>query len=180
MGVHGLWPHLAPAGKTHNLETLDLSSLVEDLAAASTSPSASTAASSSSSAPPTARRRPIIGVDLSAWLFHARLSVQGSNPTLRLIFFRLARLLNLPIQVVFVFDGPFRPRVKRGRNVGARKHPLTGPLMEMINACGAVGWEAPGEAEAELARMSEEGLVDAVLSDDVDALVFGARAVMRK
>lgn len=165
MGVPGLWSHLSQAGTSHNLETLDLRALVDSL-------------------PPTTdgapQRLPIIGVDLSAWLFHARLSVEGSNPILRLIFFRLARLLSLPINAVFVFDGPLRPRVKRGRTVGAKKHPLTGPLMEMIATFGAIGWEAPGEAEAELARMNQEGLIDAVLSDDVDSLVFGAQTVMRK
>lgn len=166
MGVSGLWAALAEAGTSHNLETLQLKALVDD---------GPTKTSSSNQ-----RRLPIIGVDLSAWLFHARLSVEGSNPILRLIFFRLTKLLALPIQAVFVFDGPLRPRVKRGKTVGGKKHPLTGPLMEMIKVCGAIGWEAPGEAEAELARMNQEGLIDGVLSDDVDALVFGAKAVMRK
>lgn len=161
MGVPGLWPILGQAGSLHNLETLDLAAVTDDAASHD-------------------HRLPIVGVDISAWLYHARLSVEGSNPMLRLIFFRLARLLSLPISVVFVFDGPLRPRIKRGRTVGAGKHPLTGPLMEMIAAFGGVGWEAPGEAEAELSRMNREGLVDAVLSDDVDSLVFGARAIMRK
>lgn len=40
--------------------------------------------------------------------------------------------------------------------------------------------QARGEAEAELARLNQEGIIDAVLTDDVDALIFGARTVMRK
>lgn len=165
MGVPGLWPLLAEAAESHNLEALDLAHLVE---------------SRSNSEANLDPRLPVVGVDLSAWLFHARQSVEGSNPILRLIFFRLLRLLSLPLSAVFVFDGPDRPAKKRGRIIGGRKHPLTGPLTEIIKACGMIAWEARGEAEAELARMTREGLVDAVLSDDVDALVFGSKAVMRK
>lgn len=40
--------------------------------------------------------------------------------------------------------------------------------------------QAPGEAEAELAQMSKLGKIDAVLTDDVDALVFGATKILRK
>jgi Holliday junction resolvase YEN1 len=40
--------------------------------------------------------------------------------------------------------------------------------------------QAPGEAEAELAQINKAGLIDAVLTDDVDALVFGATCVLRK
>lgn len=40
--------------------------------------------------------------------------------------------------------------------------------------------QAPGEAEAELAVMNRQGKIDAVLSDDVDALLFGATCLLRK
>jgi 5'-3' exonuclease len=40
--------------------------------------------------------------------------------------------------------------------------------------------QAPGEAEAELAQLSKLGKIDAVLTDDVDALVFGATKILRK
>jgi len=40
--------------------------------------------------------------------------------------------------------------------------------------------QAPGEAEAELAELSKSGKIDAVLTDDVDALVFGATKILRK
>ncbi len=35
--------------------------------------------------------------------------------------------------------------------------------------------QAKGEAEAELARLNRLGIIDAVMTDDVDALIFGAR-----
>lgn len=41
-------------------------------------------------------------------------------------------------------------------------------------------FQAPGEAEAELAFLNRTGVIDAVLSDDVDTFVFGGRMVIRK
>ncbi len=40
--------------------------------------------------------------------------------------------------------------------------------------------KAPGEAEAELAYLNRIGVIDAVLSDDVDTFLFGAKIVVRK
>lgn len=40
--------------------------------------------------------------------------------------------------------------------------------------------QAPGEAEAELAKMNQEGIISAVLTDDSDCVVFGAVAVLHK
>jgi len=38
--------------------------------------------------------------------------------------------------------------------------------------------QAPGEAEAELAQLSAHGLIDVVMTNDSDALLFGATHVM--
>ena len=40
--------------------------------------------------------------------------------------------------------------------------------------------QARGEAEAELAYLNARGIIDAIITDDVDALVFGARTLIRK
>jgi len=40
--------------------------------------------------------------------------------------------------------------------------------------------KAPGEAEAQLAHMNKMSVIDAVMMDDSDAFVFGARTVLRK
>jgi len=40
--------------------------------------------------------------------------------------------------------------------------------------------KAPGEAEAELAHLNNTGVIDAILSDDVDNFLFGAKMVIRK
>jgi Holliday junction resolvase YEN1 len=38
--------------------------------------------------------------------------------------------------------------------------------------------KAPGEAEAELARLNELGIIDTILTSDADALLFGATTVI--
>lgn len=44
----------------------------------------------------------------------------------------------------------------------------------------SVYFKAPGEAEAELAYLNRIKVIDAVMTDDVDALLFGAQIVIRK
>jgi Holliday junction resolvase YEN1 len=39
--------------------------------------------------------------------------------------------------------------------------------------------QAPGEAEAELAVLSKLCIVDAVMTEDSDAIVFGATTILR-
>jgi holliday junction resolvase YEN1 len=63
-------------------------------------------------------------------------SQAGENPELRTLFFRLARLLRVPVTVVFVFDGPIRPSMKRGKSVATKSHWLTSSFQELITAFG--------------------------------------------
>lgn len=44
----------------------------------------------------------------------------------------------------------------------------------------APAWQAPGEAEAELAYLNRVGVIDGIFSDDVDNFLFGALTVIRK
>ncbi|THU92313.1 PIN domain-like protein, partial [Dendrothele bispora CBS 962.96] len=96
------------------------------------------------------------------------------------VFYKLSFFLSLPLVLVFVFDGPLRPGKKRSKRVGAAAHWMTQPFKELVLAFGYHTHQAPGEAEAELARMSTTGFIDAVLTDDSDALLFGARLVIRR
>ncbi|RDB18806.1 Flap endonuclease GEN 1 [Hypsizygus marmoreus] len=103
-----------------------------------------------------AKRCLMLGVDMSIWIDNCQAAFQGAtlhthageNPELRAFFFKLCRYLKLPVVLVFVLDGPEHPSIKRGQ-------------------------AAPGEAEAELAKLNSLGLIDAILTDDSDALVFG-------
>jgi len=40
--------------------------------------------------------------------------------------------------------------------------------------------QAPGEAEAELAYLNRKGHIDAILTDDSDAFIFGAQTIIKK
>ena len=123
----------------------------------------------------------------------------GPNPALRTIFFRLGRLAAMPVTIVVVLDGPLRPGIKRGKKVLSHEYEDIKHFAALVKAFGfhvhqvgefldsAQGLhpliilsQAPGEAEAELAAMNRAGVVDAVLTDDSDILVFGAHSVIRK
>ncbi|KAM6491705.1 PIN domain-like protein [Amanita muscaria] len=103
----------------------------------------------------------------------------GENPELRTLFFKLSWLLSACILPTFVFDGPLRPSIKRGKNVIAAPHWLTDDFQRLINAFGFYSHQAPGEAEAELAQLNAVGLIDAIMTDDSDVSVFGATHVIR-
>lgn len=55
-------------------------------------------------------------------------------------------------------------------------------LRRSILSAQSQSWflKAPGEAEAELAHLNSTGVIDAILSDDVDNFLFGAKIVIRK
>uniref|UniRef100_A0A0W0EVQ6 XPG-I domain-containing protein n=1 Tax=Moniliophthora roreri TaxID=221103 RepID=A0A0W0EVQ6_MONRR len=53
------------------------------------------------------------------------------------------------------------------------------PAKVLIQVFGFEIHVAPGEAEAELAEMNARGIIDIVMTDDVDALIFGAEFVVR-
>ncbi|KAI0669291.1 PIN domain-like protein [Trametes maxima] len=120
-----------------------------------------------------------IGIDVSLWFYHASQGRGGENPELRTLFFRCTRLMSMPFLPLFLFDGPGRPKIKRGKHTMGRSHWLTSGMKEFIAAFGFEWREAPGEAEAELAYLNKIGVIDAILSDDVDAFLFGALTVIR-
>ncbi|KAH9993037.1 PIN domain-like protein [Russula vinacea] len=107
------------------------------------------------------------------------IDAEGENPELRTLFFRCARLISVPFLPLFIFDGPKRPKVKRGKRISGEKHWLVDSMKGMIEAFGFEWRMAPGEAEAELAYLNSTGVIDAILSDDVDNFLFGAKMVVR-
>lgn len=57
----------------------------------------------------------------SLWVFHAKSVPQsGLNPFIRTLFFKILKLLQYPVLLLFVFDGPHKPTMKRGNKVGGR------------------------------------------------------------
>jgi Holliday junction resolvase YEN1 len=113
------------------------------------------------------------------------------------LFFRLAELSRSTIQAVFVFDGPERPNIKRGKAVRAHPHWLTSRFAQLVRAfgfhCHTVGGitiylrmnftyniKAPGEAEAELAYLNQIHAIDLILTSDSDIFLFGATHVIQR
>ncbi|KAI0776802.1 hypothetical protein BD413DRAFT_668950 [Trametes elegans] len=159
MGVPGLWDILRPAGKLRSLTHLSVVDGFE--------------------ANPEGKRGYRVGIDASIWFFHATYGREGENPELRTLFFRCARLMSMPFLPLFVFDGPKRPEMKRGKRITGKNHWMVQGMQEIITAFGFEWRMAPGEAEAELAYLNRIGVIDAVLSDDVDTFLFGAKTLIR-
>ncbi|GLB40804.1 putative PIN domain-like protein [Lyophyllum shimeji] len=103
----------------------------------------------------------------------------GENLPLQILFWQVCRLLSLPIAPVVAFDGAERPMIKRGRPVKTAPHALMSAFMQLLKNAGFIAYVAPGEAEAELSQLNARGEIDAVLTDDVDAFLFGATHVIR-
>ncbi|KAJ7584727.1 PIN domain-like protein, partial [Mycena floridula] len=167
MGVHRLWPELLPAAAETCL--LDVSPV---------------------------HKTGWVGIDVSIWLYEAAsLSAHNNEKrALQNVFFKCCALLRSPLTPLFVFDGPGRPHQKRRRSVrGTNTHwhtepkilrdPFMGSLASNSLVFQAFGFgclNAPGEAEAELAALQSQGVIDVIISDDIDALIFGASTVLVK
>jgi holliday junction resolvase YEN1 len=124
-----------------------------------------------------------LAIDISIWLFQIQSGKGGSNPALRTFYYRLLRLLSLNIHPLFVFDGPNKPLFKRNKKVGGpgvRVASVPEFLAKQLLKQFGFPWHvAPGEAEAECALLQRENIVDAVLSEDVDTLMFGSGVTLR-
>ncbi|KAJ3491071.1 hypothetical protein NLI96_g1005 [Meripilus lineatus] len=160
MGVPGLWEIINKAGHSHSLAQL---SVVEGFEKNGSG-----------------LRALRIGIDVSLWFQHSTFSKGGANPQIRCLFFRLLNLLELPFIPLFVFDGGERPPIKRGSKMGkSGSHNMTKQFQELLDRFGVEWRMAPGEAEAELAYLNRKDIIDAVMTDDVDALVFGAKTIIK-
>lgn len=125
--------------------------------------------------------RPLrIAIDAAIWDFQTQAGQGGKNPALRTLFYRLLKLLALPIDPVFIYDGKNKPLTKRGRTVSRYGSCISNETSKkLIQAFRFPHHTAPGEAEAECAMLQRKGLVDAVMSQDVDAIMFGSTLTLR-
>ncbi|KAK4552006.1 hypothetical protein LTR86_010683 [Recurvomyces mirabilis] len=158
MGIHGLLRELGPAPR------ISLAKLAADHFSTTDQPFR-------------------LAIDIQIWLFQIQCGKGGSNPALRTFYYRLLRLLSLNIWPLFVFDGPNKPLFKRNKKVGGQGvRVATVPeflAKQLLKEFGFPWHVAPGEAEAECALFQREGVVDAVLSEDVDTLMFGSGVTLR-
>ncbi|EPE32596.1 PIN [Glarea lozoyensis ATCC 20868] len=125
--------------------------------------------------------RPLrVAIDISIWQFQIQAGQGGSNPAIRTLYYRLLRLLGLQVQPLFIFDGPHKPPFKRGKKTGHGGAMVPNLLTkQLLKLFGFPFYSAPGEAEAECALLQREGIVDAVLSEDVDTIMFGCGLTLK-
>ncbi|KAJ4124316.1 hypothetical protein NW754_000017 [Fusarium falciforme] len=121
-----------------------------------------------------------IAIDIAIWQFQSQVAQGGTNPAIRTLFYRLVRLLAAPIKPVFVFDGPYKPKIKRNKRSGRGDALSNAQAKRLIHLLGFATHDAPGEAEAECALLQQHGIVDAVMSEDVDTLMFGCTKMLRQ
>jgi flap endonuclease GEN len=133
-----------------------------------------------------------LAVDLSIWICESLASLgmreQHSNPVLHLVFTRTMKLLNLGIRLVFVVEGKRRIRdynnvekdkfrKRRGGNAFWKACKDCQFLLELL---GVPVVKAKYEGEALCALLNARGLVDGVISNDGDCLLFGAKTIYTK
>ncbi|KAF4783719.1 PHD-finger domain-containing protein [Colletotrichum scovillei] len=131
-------------------------------------------------------KRPLrIAVDAAHWQFknvsdaQEAAIQQRSHPKEKAILERLLPLMRLGIHVVFVFDGEKRPQIKRGSKRYGQRESTTALIKNTLGHILVPWLQAPGEAEAECALLQQQGLVDAVWSEDGDCFMFGSTVVIR-
>ncbi|ETN47034.1 uncharacterized protein HMPREF1541_01224 [Cyphellophora europaea CBS 101466] len=126
-------------------------------------------------------QRPLrIAIDAAIWNFQTQSGQGGKNPALRTLYYRLLRLLALPIHPLFVYDGKDKPLSKRGHTVARYGSCIANETSKrLIQQFRFPCHSAPGEAEAECAQLQKHGIVDMVMSQDGDAIMFGSGVTLR-
>lgn len=134
-----------------------------------------------------------LAVDLSIWICESLTSYgmneQNANPALHLVFTRTMKLLNLGVNLVFVIEGKQRIRdfsnneaadKFRKRRSGTAFWKACNDCQTMLGHLGVPVVRAKSEGEALCALLCQRGVVDGVISNDGDCLVFGATTIYTK
>ncbi|XP_062259978.1 probable flap endonuclease 1 homolog [Platichthys flesus] len=133
----------------------------------------------------------VIALDTSIVVNQFRAATPTLSP-LTGLFFRTLTFLEHDIKPVFVFDGkPPEEKIpvleKRAEASGMKFSNHSGTASAQTKDClhllkllGVPSIQAPGDAEALCARLVRDGTVDAVASEDMDTLPFGANTVIRQ
>ena len=135
-------------------------------------------------------QRPVLAVDLSIWICEAltsqAMAANHTNPALHLAFTRTMKLLGMGIKVVIVIEG--KRRVRRTEEPDSFRKRRTGTAFwkacksceGMFECMGVPVVKAKAEGEALCALLNLRGVVDGVISNDGDCLLFGAKVVYTK
>lgn len=133
---------------------------------------------------------PTYAIDLSIWicesLTSSAIADNHADPTLHLVFTRTLKLLNLGIKVVGVLEGKSRLRQEGDRDTLQKRRSGT-PFWRACERCeelykllGLPIVRAKVEGEALCALLNQRGVVDAIISNDGDCFLFGAKTLYTK
>ena len=148
-------------------------------------------------------QQPVLAVDLSIWICEALRSsamkdVHIADPALQLVYSRVLRLLSIGIKLVVVVEGKRRNRSRqhdledkttgkpvtqdkfRKRRSGAPFWTACERCEKMLKLLGVIVVRAKVEGEALCALLNQRGIVDGVISNDGDCLLFGAKVLFTK
>lgn len=147
-----------------------------------------------------------VAVDLSLWIVQHENAIKGHvrKPHLRLTFFRTINLFSkfgaLPVFVVDGSPSPLKSQARIARyfrSSGIESTSLPVPeegvsvernslfsshvqeCVELVQLLGMPILKAKGEAEALCAQLNNEGHVDACITADSDAFLFGAKCIIK-
>ncbi|KAL8144236.1 hypothetical protein V2J09_017268 [Rumex salicifolius] len=147
-----------------------------------------------------------VAVDLSFWIVQHETAIKDNarNPHLRLIFFRTVNLFSkFGAFPVFIMDGSPSPlksearirRFYRSSGIDISSLPAVEESIpvernqafqksvkecaELLKLLGIPVLIAKGEAEALCAKLNDDGLVDACITADSDAFLYGAYCVIK-
>lgn len=139
---------------------------------------------------PQKTRAKVLAIDLSIWICES-LTAQGlsehhKNPALHLVFSRAVKLLQLGCRLIVVVEG--RRRIQETGEKDKFHRRRSGTLFwraceecqDMLERLGVIVVRAKAEAEALCALLSLRNIVDGVISNDGDCLLFGAKVVYTK
>ena len=131
-----------------------------------------------------------LAIDLSIWICESLTSGAmdngDSNPALSLVVSRTVRLLELGIKLIGVIEGKRRIRISeneekfRKRRSGNAFWKACKDCETVLGLLGVPVVRAKAEGEALCALLNQKGVVDGVLSNDGDCLLFGASTVFTK
>ncbi|KAL7121236.1 hypothetical protein ACP275_02G170800 [Erythranthe tilingii] len=148
-----------------------------------------------------------VAVDLSYWVVQHETAIKGHarKPHIRLTFFRTVNLFSkFGAYPVFVLDGtpsPLKSRARIARFFRSsgielssfpeaeegvsveRNKAFTKCIQECVELLELLGMpvlRAKGEAEALCAQLNRQGHVDACITSDSDAFLYGARCVIKR
>ncbi|KAJ3816588.1 PIN domain-like protein, partial [Lentinula raphanica] len=167
MGIEGLWPLLQSSASAYQLKDFNIEHGFIKA--------------------PQAPRALRIGVDARLVLtFHAadrgmqkrKRQLHTSDTTLTQLQQFLCQLSEAGVDCLFLFDGPGRPEYKRGKKVIHREPDYYKHAKTLIELFGYSSRTATGDAEAELANLNKNGIIDSVLTKDSDVFPFGAECIL--